>query len=230
MGTVERKKRERNKRREQIIQAAEEVIFSVGYEQAKMKDIAQKAELSKGTLYLYFDSKEELYMAIFSRGMDILRKEIGEVLTRDLSGIEMIREMGEAYIRFVREHPNYFHVLLHYETIQAQQVKDERNSAMEQICRKHVHDVFTYEKRALQIGMQDGSIDDRHDPHLLALQIWGSIRGITQLFQMSGNGVFKELMDEVEATFEQIFRNYLGLILRGVHKENVNNDQESFFM
>ena len=72
MGVNERKKREKLKRANDIINAAEKVFFKKGFENATMDDIAAEAELSKGTLYLYFDTKEALYAEIGMRGNDIL--------------------------------------------------------------------------------------------------------------------------------------------------------------
>ncbi len=62
MGILERKEKEKQQRRDDILGAAKEVFFSKGLMSATMDEIAEKAELSKGTLYLYFASKEELYL------------------------------------------------------------------------------------------------------------------------------------------------------------------------
>jgi len=54
MGIQERKKREKERRRQQIMIAAKRVFSVKGYSKATMEDIAKEAELSPGTLYLYF--------------------------------------------------------------------------------------------------------------------------------------------------------------------------------
>ena len=72
MGISERKEREREQRRNDIIDAAESIFFFQGVANSTMEDIAEKAELSKGTLYLYFKSKEDIQFAIFRRGAEIL--------------------------------------------------------------------------------------------------------------------------------------------------------------
>ena len=64
MGIQERKKRERERRRQQIMVAAKNVFAQKGFNKATMEDIAKEAELSPGTLYLYFKNKEELYKAL----------------------------------------------------------------------------------------------------------------------------------------------------------------------
>ena len=69
MGITERREREKEQRHNDIIDAAEKVFFSRGLEHATMDNVAVEAELSKGTLYLYFKSKEELYLAILLRSL-----------------------------------------------------------------------------------------------------------------------------------------------------------------
>lgn len=54
-------------RKAQIIGAAEDVFTQKGFDQARMEDIAEQTGLSKGTLYLYFKSKDELIIAILDR-------------------------------------------------------------------------------------------------------------------------------------------------------------------
>ena len=67
MGIQERKERERERRRQQIIVAAKRVFSEKGFNKATMEDIAKEAELSPGTLYLYFKNKDELYASLSLR-------------------------------------------------------------------------------------------------------------------------------------------------------------------
>jgi AcrR family transcriptional regulator len=56
-----------DERKAQIINAAEGVFTEKGFDQARMDDIAEETGLSKGTLYLYFKSKDDLIIAILDR-------------------------------------------------------------------------------------------------------------------------------------------------------------------
>ena len=67
MGIQERKERERERRRQQIIVAAKRIFSNKGFNKATMEDIAKEAELSPGTLYLYFKNKDELYASLSLR-------------------------------------------------------------------------------------------------------------------------------------------------------------------
>ena len=72
MGIQERRERERERRRQQIMVAAKRVFTDKGFSKATMEDIANEAELSPGTLYLYFKNKDELYASLSLRILQYL--------------------------------------------------------------------------------------------------------------------------------------------------------------
>lgn len=217
MGIEERKRREKKQRRETIIDAAEEVMFAKGVEQATMKEIADKAELSKGTLYLYFKNKNELYMAIAQRGSDYLNSQFAKVFAGDHTGIQLIRMLGETYLDFVRENPGYYDAFKFYESIN--DVEQLRQSDVAQICEENRREALSFMVRALQIGMQDGTIDDNYDPRQLAIVIWSSTRGITTINQMKGGGHYFKVLDEMEIETEALFKHFIRLVGTGIATE-----------
>jgi AcrR family transcriptional regulator len=76
MGIQERKRRERKRRRRQIMDAAKDVFSIKGFTKTTMEDIAREAELSPGTLYLYFKNKDELYASL---SVEILEHLYGQL-------------------------------------------------------------------------------------------------------------------------------------------------------
>lgn len=219
MGTEERKAREKERRRNHIIDAAEKIIFSKGLEQATMDEIAEEAELSKGTLYLYFKNKNELYLAITQRGSDILNNRFGKVFAgdHDHTGIELIRLIGETYLNFVSENPDYFKAFMYYESLS--DVEELRESEFAQTCEENRREALNFMIRALQIGMQDGTIDDSYDPKELAAVIWSSTRGITTVSYMKGVGHHFEMLDEMDIPVSSLFENFLKLVGTGIATE-----------
>ena len=90
-----------------ILQAAEGIFASAGFEDAKIQDIAQEAGISLGTLYTVFPGKTEIYEAIQEqRGPEIL-----ESIFRALQGYEGVYDASmrgiEAYVRSLVERPAY---------------------------------------------------------------------------------------------------------------------------
>ena len=102
MGIKERKERERERRRQQIIVAAKRIFKEKGFGRATMEDIAKEAELSPGTLYLYFKNKEDLYASLSLRILQYLGIRI-EHVDRDSGGgalaklDELIEAMYDVY-------------------------------------------------------------------------------------------------------------------------------------
>lgn len=80
MGIRERKQRERERRRQQIMIAAKRVFSVKGYNKATMEDIAKEAELSPGTLYLYFKNKDELFSSLSIRILQYLNIRLEHVV------------------------------------------------------------------------------------------------------------------------------------------------------
>ncbi len=83
MGILERKKREKERRRQQIMVAAKRVFSAKGLNRATMEDIAKEAELSPGTLYLYFKNKDELFFSLSLRVLQYLNIRLEHVLSNE---------------------------------------------------------------------------------------------------------------------------------------------------
>jgi len=174
MGIAERKEREKLQRRNDIIDAAEKVFFSRGFESATMDEIAEMAELSKGTLYLYFRSKEDLQFAIFMRGSDILMKMMKDNLSTESTGYQRLLELAGSFIRFSREYQNYFSLFMYYGSRM-----DSLNIDQDQL------QVYLKEDSPLALvthqvtkGMQDGSLRDDLPAEVFSATLWSQMLGV----------------------------------------------------
>ncbi len=218
MSIEERKEREKQRRRERIIDAAEKVIRKKGLEDATMTEIAQQAELSKGTLYLYFKNKNELYMALVQRGSNMLNSRLAKVFSGDHTGIELIRLMGENYLDFVKNNPLYFNCFNYYDSLR--DTEELQNSAMAQTCEENIREAMSLMIRALQVGMQDGTVQDSYDPKELAVLIWASSRGITMINHMARETDHHlKMLEEMEIDTDSLFENFLNMIGGGIATE-----------
>ncbi len=88
-----------DERKTQILNAAEGVFTKKGFSEARMDDIAEKTGLSKGTLYLYFKSKEELIIAILDRIFGDVFKQFETRKNAELNATEAIWQFTDAAIR-----------------------------------------------------------------------------------------------------------------------------------
>ena len=181
MGIAERRVREKERRRNDIIDAAEQVFFSQGLEQATMDDVAEKAELSKGTLYLYFRSKEDLYLAIHLRGNTILKRMFEKAVAGYDRGIEKVRAVGQAYMEFYKKYPDYFHAMVYYES-RAFDYEDADSVAVQ--CLEMGKATLELLIGAIEYGKRDGTIRHDIDARLTAISLWGQSTGIIQIIAM----------------------------------------------
>ena len=108
MGTKERRKREIQIRRQEILSAAKRVFGQMGYSQATIPQIAERAELAAGTIYLYFPSKDALYIEFLSEGYDLLLERLEEQVTTSGQPEALADRLIEAFFAFAREYPQYF--------------------------------------------------------------------------------------------------------------------------
>jgi AcrR family transcriptional regulator len=102
----QRLQRERQQRRDEIIQTAEWFFTNHGYEQTMVDNIALKAGYSKATLYNYFDSKDDLFIAVVSKAFEKLLQVMQETFQDPDSKYELLT-LGYAYLSFVEDYPNY---------------------------------------------------------------------------------------------------------------------------
>ena len=88
MGIKERKEREKERRRQQIIIAAKRIFSAKGFNKATIEDIAKEAEISPGTIYIYFKNKDELYASLSIRILQHLNIRLEHVKNQNNVNIE----------------------------------------------------------------------------------------------------------------------------------------------
>jgi TetR/AcrR family transcriptional regulator len=165
MSIKELKEREKEQRREYIIDAAEKLFFSKGYDNVSMNDIADAVEMNKATLYLYFENKDALYFAIVLRGVRIMNEMFRREIAQATTGVDRIRATGAAYLEFNRQHPDY-NKLFHYagsERFDATSSPDATEAA------RLSTEIFVMMGDALGMGMKDGTIRPGLNPLTVAI-------------------------------------------------------------
>jgi AcrR family transcriptional regulator len=108
VGIFERKEREKAERRSLIMGCAKGLILEHGVEKVSMGDIAKKAELSKGTLYLYFPSKDVLFSAICEESAARFSEYVQSRLAGGISGLEALKRFWISYLETYGESEDLF--------------------------------------------------------------------------------------------------------------------------
>ncbi|NLE77401.1 MAG: TetR/AcrR family transcriptional regulator, partial [Chloroflexi bacterium] len=117
MSTAQRRAREKELRKKSILAAAKEVFFEQGITQATVDDVAERAEVSKGTIYLYFPGKESLLAHLLLEGLTLLLQDLRRTRRScaDLSAADKLRRLAQTYLRFSQRRPNYFRLIMAFD-------------------------------------------------------------------------------------------------------------------
>ena len=179
MGSGERRMKEKEIRRNDIIEAAETVFFAKGYENTTMDDIAKTAEFSKRTLYVYFNSKEQLYFEIMIRGYRMMQGMLQQEMLEATSAtaIDSLMQMGDVFYRFSKVHPQYFKAIMEYETAEIDFDAGITDASREE-CYQLGETMTEYLIGLTRKGIEEGAIRKSLNPVQTALVLWSCVIGV----------------------------------------------------
>ena len=176
---AERRQEEKDRRRAEIVDAAEAQYRQLGWDLVTMDSVAKHARLSRALVYVYFKDKRDLHFAIAGRALELLLTRFEEAAARCKSGLDKVEAIGRAYIAFGQEFPHYFDACARLEM---NAPSAAGLSTQETVCielNARLHGVAT---AALAAGQQDGSIrPDIGDLQITSRVLWGFTHGTIQI-------------------------------------------------
>jgi AcrR family transcriptional regulator len=197
-----RREEEKERRRAEIIDAAEALYSEIGWDATTIDEVARRARLSRALVYVYFKDKRDLHFAIVERALRALRPRFEEAAARHEIGLEQVEAIGRAYVAFAHEIPHYFDACSHFQAHRADADAGDTNESAALLAGQRVHEVLI---AALLTGVEDGSIrNDLGDPVTTAFALWAFTHGVIQIaskkaVQLAALGV------EVQGFVEQSF-------------------------
>jgi AcrR family transcriptional regulator len=210
--TRARRKREKEERRQSILHAAREVFFENGFHRATVGDVADRAEVSKGTVYLYFESKEMILALVLLEGLDELVQELEQAYAADesLSANERLRRLGRGYLHFFEQEPEYFRLLMamdrgHFqETVTPEMYQEVLTASLEGL---------EMVMRAVQQGIDEG-LFRRCDVRQAASIFWATMNGVLQLME---HPLRREMVGMGRGA---LYRTALDVVIEGLQVKN----------
>ena len=217
MGISERKIREKEQRKKEILDTAERLFFSRGYDDVSMDGIAHEVELNKATLYLYFENKEALYAAIVLRGVSILQEKYRECMAAEATGMDKVALMGQAYYRFSDQHPDYLRLIHFYGSERFSQENPYTADIGKGYgtCRMMLQD-------AVREGIDDGTIRADLDPFLISMYLMISFMGI-----LSMEDKWKRVIEAEGFSYEQYSREFFRFIAPAVSSGEISHAMDT---
>ncbi|HET89267.1 MAG TPA: TetR/AcrR family transcriptional regulator [Chloroflexi bacterium] len=208
MATRARREREKEERRQSILRAAHEVFFENGFHRATVENVAEQAEVSKGTVYLYFESKETILAHLLLEGLDELLDELEQAYaaTSPLPADERLRRLSQAYLQFFKQEPEYFRLLV---AMDRGRFQDSVTSEVyEQVFAASL-DGLGWVAQAIQQGIEE-QLFRYCDAQLAASVIWATLNGVLELMEHP----LRREMVGVEQ--EALYQTALEIIIQGL--------------
>jgi AcrR family transcriptional regulator len=195
MGITERKLTEKENRRKAIIKAARKIFKSVGYEQSSMDMVADKTQLSKGTLYLYFKNKDDLYATcILEDGLKSLDSLFSESEKNNKSVEETIISYADAFYQFTKEYPELFDLMLGINSARSldlKKVSEETRHKLDNLQK----DIFLKRVALFQKGIDEKVFDGNFSTCYAVLQLLVAMAGALHLSQKPQLSIMFENID-----------------------------------
>lgn len=202
IGRAERKAQSR----QHILESAREVFFRDGFMVANLDEVAEKAGVAKGTLYRYFESKADLYVAVLADNGDAFTQRMEEAIAAAESGIEQVEGLSHFYYDYWVRHPEYFQI---FWAIDNQSVIGELPpevvKAVSQLWEQNLLILSTALKRAID----EGNLVDC-DPWEVAQILWTTANALIQSDAIRPRRELRRL------PLEQVFHDAVRYILRGL--------------
>ncbi len=173
MSTKERRKREIEEMRQEIIEAAVQLFLTDGYENVSMRKIAKKIEYSPTAIYNYFANKEEILIHLIKQGYAVFLASLKEGVAKSgaKEAHEKLKASLNAYIQFGLRYPDYYKLMFIHDLQRLQMVMTEEDDRSRG---------FVFLTELVALTMKSGVIK-QNDVHLVSQSLWTSLHGITSL-------------------------------------------------
>ncbi|HEY6221015.1 MAG TPA: TetR/AcrR family transcriptional regulator, partial [Candidatus Eisenbacteria bacterium] len=191
--------KEKEVRTAEIEQAARKIFLSRGFQAATIQEIAEEAGIAKGTVYLYYKSKDDLYTALLLPSLEFLNEKFGALLAeveseKFESGEELVDALGEMFIELQARDPE---MVLIYQGFQVgtfiTSVSKETRERLNGFARRN----FQAFRAIFEKGIELGLLRDL-DVRKAVDAIWGLLLGVAQVewnkLQDSGKDHFRETL------------------------------------
>jgi AcrR family transcriptional regulator len=169
MGVQERRARQKEGVREEILDAARTLFVKEGYEHVSMRKIAEKVEYAPGTIYLYFRDKAEILDRICEETFSKLTQRMTAINRDPASPLDGLRRGIRTYIQFGIDNPQHYIVTF----VHAKQIPQEHQPKTGELC---FHKLREAVGRCIEAGLLNCE-----DVEEVAQAIWAGAHGVITL-------------------------------------------------
>ena len=152
MVRAERKEREFNMRRTAILETAEKIFAAKSFHDVTMAEIARASGFSTGSLYQFFEGKENLYTTMVSEKLDLMFAEVRKSTETAEDLINKIETLIDAHLRFVEQNADFLLLFIKGETVALSKTMTSLSQKLTDSYYKHI----TFIENLLKGGIETG--------------------------------------------------------------------------
>ena len=180
----EKRKKEKENRRNTILRAARRLFFDRGFKSVTVDNIAAKSEVSKGSIYLCFESKEEIYAQILISDNIALYERIKNFSATEASASQLLLEFALIYVDYFLNDNELFIILMTF-MLQTGQMNltEKQNTELIRSTNENIKIISEIIKKGIEAG-EFAPIDNIWQ---MQNAIWGMLNGIISLYVFTGN-------------------------------------------
>jgi AcrR family transcriptional regulator len=171
MGIKERKERQKDEIKNEILKASLKLFHEEGYSNVTMRRIAKKIEYSPTTIYLYFKNKDDIFYELHNLGFKKFA-ESQQKLTSISDPFERLKQHAHAYIRFAIENPEYYDIMFIMRNV-GLYLKENKDW-------NHGERTYTFLRTNIEECMKAGYFHN-HSVDVVAFAMWSYVHGIAAI-------------------------------------------------
>ena len=206
MSTKDRKLLEKENRRESILSAAENIMSTHGIHGLSIDLIANETQLAKGTIYLYFKSKEEILSILSVKARKLLFIEFQKIQKKDIPHIEQVKELVHTNYAFYKKKPMYYDLMSLYEVNNTLTETEEMHESGQEISNLII-DIVTK-------AQEEGTLNPKINPSHFSFCLWGMTVGVFQLLKVRGT----LMNDKMNISEQDLLDTFMQTLEYGIRK------------
>jgi len=180
----EKRKKEKENRKNTILRAARRLFFDRGFKSVTVDNIAAKSEVSKGSIYLCFESKEEIYAQILISDNIALYERIKNFSATEASASQLLLEFARIYVDYFLNDNELFRILMTFMMQTGQMnLTEKQNNELIQSTNENIKII----SEIIQKGIDSGEFAPIGNIQQMQNAIWGMLNGVISLFVFTGN-------------------------------------------
>lgn len=185
-----------------ILDAARSIFLEKGFEQASIRNIAEKIEYSPGTIYLYFRDKDEIFHALHEEGFRRMLEKM-QPLQHVEDPFERLKALGHTYLEFARNNKDFYQLMF----IMDAPIKHEENDENWHMG----HQSLNFLKQVLRQCQERGRFQGM-DIEYLSFTIWSAVHGMSALYCNERCKAYHDVNLQPADLMENGYRNFIAML------------------